>query len=154
MCTIERLAYVIVIVLAFTCGLLAVWIVPSNGTQCDALLGKNPFFITIVVGFCILAPGATAYIMAYSVRCAPRWLLIFVKLFYITLPAVGAAVMLSVVLSWLGLVGLTHSSAFLSLISASDISAGLAGIAAMKSIPEYRDIFPRWKRPTIGSQGR
>lgn len=142
--TFDMFAHFVVVVLAFACGIFAVWVAPGNVAQANTLLGKNRLFIAVVVGLCILASGATAYIVAYSVRGEPRWLLVLVKLFYIALPAVGGALLLLVLLGLLGLVKIAHSSAFLCLISASDISAGLAGIAAMMSIPEYREIFPRW----------
>ena len=141
--TFDRLAYVLVTVLAFACGLLTVSVVPGNMTQGAPILGKNWLFTALLFGSCILASGTTAYIVAYSVRSQSRWLLILVRLFYIALPAIGAAFILSALLSSLGLVGLAHSRTFLTLIAASDISAGLTGIAAMKSIPEYRQVFPR-----------
>ena len=144
--TFERLAYLVVIALAFGCGLVAVWVAPPDVAQADALLPRDPLLTATIAGVCMFASGATAYIMAYSLRCQPQWLLILVKLFYVSLPAVGTGVMLGVLLGSLGLIRLPYSSTFLCLISASDISAGVAGIAAMKSIPEYVAIFPRWRR--------
>jgi hypothetical protein len=142
--TFDMLAHCVVVAVAFAFGIFAVWVAPANVAQANALLGKNRLFIGVVVGLCILASAATAYILAYSLRGQTRWLLAPLKLFYIALPAVGGGLLLSVMLGSLGLIRIAHSSAFLSLASASDIGAGLAGLAAMHSIPEYRKIFPRW----------
>jgi hypothetical protein len=140
----DMLAHFVVVVLAFACGMFAVWVAPGYVAEANALLGKNRLFIAVVFGFCILASGATAYIMAYLLRDNPRWLLVPVKLSYIALPGVAAAGLLSALLSSLGLIRIAHSPAFLCLCSASYISAALAGLAAMHSIAEYREIFPRW----------
>jgi len=60
------------------------------------------------------------------------------QLFYFALPSVAAGAILSSVLGWLSLVKPTCPLSVIGVIVVSDLSAGLVGIATMKSIPEFQ----------------
>jgi hypothetical protein len=135
---VKRVAYVIGLV--FASGLLGAFVNPNDATHFEAFLRTNPLVAASIVGFCGLASGTTAYVAAYAVRRQPRWRFLL-RLFYFALPAVAGGIVLSTILVWLDLFKLPDRTIFVGLLSASYLAASLAGLAAMRSIPEYRHVF-------------
>jgi len=139
--TLENVVYVSWITLCFVYGLfVALLVIPSLGAtrDIDAFLRKSPFLLAVAIGCCAFASAATAYCVTHAVRHWPRWVLFLVKLFYFALPSVAAGAILSSVLGWLSLVKPTCPLSVIGVIVVSDLSAGLVGIATMKSIPEFQ----------------
>ena len=142
--TLETGVYSSGVVCAFI-GSVATALVRPKGVLKDinTLWTTNPQVYVIVVVVCIVLSAATMYIMARISRSQPPMMRLLFKTFVLALLAFSLGTMVLMTLGFVGVCAVLQPAPIAIWSAVSYLSGGLAGLAAMRSVPEYRRILGR-----------
>ena len=139
---LEKIVYGIDLLCAFAYGFVTPLLTPKEVFREEiAALSDRPFIAVMVVVCAAMASAVAMYVIVRATTNQSTIVLLLVKLFMIGLPAVAVGIVVSVVLGLLGVYEMTHSFALFIFSAATWSCGGIGGIAAMHSIPEYKQLL-------------
>ncbi|NQT35860.1 MAG: hypothetical protein HQ581_00135 [Planctomycetes bacterium] len=139
---VQRVVCRIVALCAFVYGLVRPLLMGTDdGAGIAVVLGDSVLVVAIVAVLISAGSAATVYIMVRVLSAQSTIVLLFVKLVVFALSAHAAGVCAAMVLIALGVFETGYPLILLGLSATSWLCGGLAGLAAMRSIPEYKQLL-------------